>query len=269
MGQWSAVPGKRPRESMKGQRDEDGTVATDTLKMKKQGGSVRVIISLSTPDANGLELLALAFSDSTADPTPLAPNKSPWGKVLAVKERSQANYPEGISEWCSPTSVSMLLSCWAARLNRPDLDHDVPEVAAGVNDPNWPGTGNWPFNMAYAASHRGMRAYVARFSDISELEDWVEAGIPVAVSVSYGLLRGKTERGNGHLVVCIGFTEEGDPIFNDPGRSKVRQIYKRADLARGWAESERTAYLVYPEGTETPKDRFGHWIAGGMREPAP
>jgi hypothetical protein len=155
----------------------------------------------------------------------------------------------------------MLLSFWSAQLGRRDLDHDVPEVAAGVDDPNWPGTGNWPFNMAFASTHPGMRAYVGRFSDISELEDWIDAGIPVAVSVSYGLLRGKTERGNGHLVVCIGFTEEGDPVFNDPGRSQVRQIYKRADLARAWAESERTVYLVYPEGTKTPKDRYGHWIS--------
>jgi hypothetical protein len=197
----------------------------------------------------------------------LAPNKAVWGKILTVKERSQANYAQGISSWCSPTTVSMLLSFWSAALKRPDLDHDVPEVAASVNDPNWPGTGNWPFNMAFAASHSGMRAYVSRLSDVSELEEWINAGIPVGASVSYGWLRGKPERGNGHLVVCIGFTENGDPVFNDPGRSHVRQIYKRADLEKSWAESEHTVYFVYPEGTKAPHDRFGHWVDDD--EPAP
>ena len=85
--------------------------------------------------------------------------------------------------------------------------------------------------------------------------------MPVALSVSYNLLKGSTEKGNGHLIVCIGFTDSGDIIVNDPGRSKVRQTYSRANLIRAWAESHRTVYLVYPEKFSTPPDRFGHWSA--------
>ena len=91
----------------------------------------------------------------------------------------------------------------------------------------------------------------------------MEAGLPVAVSVSYGLLRGKPERGNGHLVVCIGFTENGDIVVNDPGRSQVHQVYRRENLIRGWAESHNTVYLIYPEDRSVPLDRFHHWFTGG------
>ena len=83
--------------------------------------------------------------------------------------------------------------------------------------------------------------------------------IPVAVSISYGYLKGRNEKANGHLVVCIGFDEKGNIVVNDPGRSQVRQVYLRENLIKAWAESENTVYIVHPEGAKVPKDRFGHW----------
>src|SRR5688500_626189 len=35
MGKWAFEPGKYPRESVRAQKDKDGTVDTDTLKLKK------------------------------------------------------------------------------------------------------------------------------------------------------------------------------------------------------------------------------------------
>lgn len=258
LGQWAHAPGKHPRESVKGQRDENGNVETDTLKMKRPGGAVRLRLTTTQPSAR-IDFLGLSFCDSRAALAPLPPNTNAWGRILAVEERSQADYPEGINEWCSPTATSMLLAYWADRLKRPELRYSVPETARAVHDPNWPGTGNWPFNTAFAGWHPRIRACVARFSDVSEMEDWIEAGLPLAFSVSYGLLQGKAERGGGHLLVCIGFTENGDIVCNDPGRRQVRQIYKRENLVKAWAESENTVYLVYPEGAALPVDRFKHW----------
>jgi hypothetical protein len=267
MGKWAGVPGAFPRESVKGQDDADAHVDTDTLITKRRGQAVQVRIRLKGdhPKTENIKFLGLSFRDSRAHPEPLQPDRAAWGKTLAVKERSQANYPEGIKAWCSPTSLSMLLSFWATNLNRADLDHDVPEVARGVNDPNWPGTGNWPFNTAYAGSHAGMRAYVTRFSDVSELEQWIVAGYPVAISVFYNWLKGVDKPGNGHLVVCIGFTGNGDIIVNDPGRSHVQQTYTRSNLERAWAASKNTVYLVYPENLRVPKDHFGHWFSGPVQ----
>jgi hypothetical protein len=261
LGEWAFNPQKYPRESVKHQKDEDGNVATDTLEMKLPSRAVefRLTITGQARKISAPNFVGLSFCDTKAAFPALAPNTTAWERVLTVKERSQANYPDGINSWCSPTSVSMLLSFWAAQLHRSELDHDVPEVARAVNDPNWPGTGNWPFNMGYAGAHSGMRAYVTRFSDVSELESWIEKGIPVAVSVSYSLLKGKTEAGNGHLVVCIGFTEKGDVVVNDPGRREVHQTYTRENLVKAWAESHNTVYLVYPIGASVPANVYGHW----------
>ena len=258
LGRWSLDPSRHPRESVPNQRDEHGTVHTDTLKMNRPGGQVRVRVTTSLPNTK-VDFLGLSFADSRAAPAPLPANTNAWGKILTVEERTQADFPEGISEWCSPTATSMLLSFWAAQLDRPELNRSVPDVAAAVNDPSWPGTGNWPFNTAFAGSFPGLRAYVARFSDVSEMEEWIAAGIPLAFSVSYSLLKGQTEPGNGHLVVCIGFTENGDVIVNDPGRRQVRQTYRRGNLVKAWAASKNTVYLIHPEDARVPKDRFGHW----------
>lgn len=261
LGRWALAPvTPHDRASVKGQSDADGTVDTDILRLKEKADAAQIRITIENgAEASALKFLGLSFCDSETQPTATSANTNVWGKILEVKERSQANYPEGINEWCSPTSMSMLLTFWAAKLNRPELDYDVPELARAVNDPNWPGTGNWPFNTAFAGAHEGMRGYVARFSDVSELEDWIQAGIPVAVSISYGYLKGRNEKANGHLVVCIGFDEKGNIVVNDPGRSQVRQVYLRENLIKAWAESENTVYIVHPEGAKVPKDRFGHW----------
>jgi len=262
LGKWALETKTFPRESVRGQKDEDGTVDTDILKLTERAKAAQVRITIrGTNGIGALKFLGLSFCDTSAHREAMKPNKDVWGTALQVPERSQAEFPEGISEWCSPTSVSMMLGYWAAKLSRDDLKHDVPEVAAAVRDPNWPGTGNWPFNVGFAGWHGGMRAYVARVSDVAELEEWVKAGVPVAISVRYGFLKGQKERGGGHLVVCIGFDEKGNVIFNDPGRRQVRQTYLRENVVKAWAESANTVYLVYPENFKVPMNRFGHWYA--------
>ena len=260
LGKWSFDPATLPRESVRNQKDADGTVHTDTLKLKEKAKAAQVQITIRGTNAiSALKFLGLSFCDAAAQPEPLEPARKTWETALQVPERSQADYPEGISEWCSPTSVSMMLSYWAAKLNKPELNYDVPEVARKVNDPNWPGTGNWPFNMAFAGRHDGIRAYVTRFTDISELEAWVNAGVPVAISVKYGWLKGREDSGNGHLVVCIGFDKDGNVIFNDPGRSQVRQTYSRANVLKAWTASENTVYLIHPENFKAPPNHSSHW----------
>ena len=161
---------------------------------------------------------------------------------------------------CSPTAVSMVMAYWARQLRRPELDRDVPAIANAIYDPNWPGTGNWPFNTAYAGSFQGIRAYVTRLSDLSEVEDWVAAGIPVVLSVCADRLHRRGPGPNGHLIVCVGITGTGDPVVNDPGVAvNIRRVYPRKDLIYAWAHSRNAVYLIYPEDSDIPNDRFGHW----------
>jgi hypothetical protein len=212
-----------------------------------------------------LKFLGICFTDTNAALTELPPNTNAWGKLVDAPERSQMIYPNG-KALCSPTTVSMLLGYWAGTLNRPELDRPVPEIVNAIYDSQWQGTGNWPFNMAYAGSFPGMRAYVARLSDISELESWICKDIPVGLSVDYDRLRAKGPGPNGHLVVCVGFTKEGDPIINDPGTSKhVRKVFPRKNLIGAWACSKNTVYLVYPLTATLPRDDFGHWDSDTSR----
>lgn len=265
MGLWASDPAAgQPRESVRGQKDDVAEVQTDTLVLRKPAEAVEVRVTLTRTGAGlepRLKFLGLSFLDSRVKPPLLAPNPAAWGRVLAVPERTQVIYPEGISSWCSPTSLSMLLAFWGTELGRPELTIEVPEVARAVHDPRWPGTGNWPFNTAFAGGFPGLRGYVTRLADVSELEDWVAAGVPVATSLSYNLLRGKLRtRDDGHIVVVRGFTDRGDVVVNDPGTGQeIRRTFPRANLVTAWAVSRNTVYLIYPTARPAPADRFGHW----------
>jgi hypothetical protein len=213
-----------------------------------------------------IKFLGISFCNTRARPEPLPPNRAAWGKIIPVVERSQQSYPGG-NGWCSPTSLSMVLAYWGSISNRSDWNLDAPEVAAGVADHGFKFlTGNWSYNTALAGSLDGMRAYITRFSDISELEDWIAAGIPVIISARYDLLQdGRPDDFSGHLTVCRGFTENGDLIINDPWTDvkieSVRHVYKRENVRRAWATSHNTVYLVYPENIKPPVDRFCHWVS--------
>lgn len=252
LGYWSQ---HGRRGSPKAFADKDGEVDTDILRVLRPAVGARVRFTLQGPAAE-FRRATLAFCRRQADQVDRPPVRSAWGKVLAVPVRTQAEFPEGIDKWCSPTSTSMLLEFWAEELKRPDWNHTVPTTAAAVFDPGWGGTGNWPFNTAFAGAQPGLGACVSRFNDLTDLERWVGQGMPVAASVSYAMLKGRpqADKGDGHLVVVRGFTAEGDVAINDPGvrRSRVQRTIPRADFARAWAHSRRTVYLVWPEGRPTP-----------------
>ena len=260
LGLWSASTNAYPRRSVANQSDPYGTVETDTLILKQRCRGLQLRLTLSgTTNSGELKFLGVCVRDSFSIPAPQQPCLAAWGKLIPVPERSQMDYPNG-EELCSPATLSMLMGFWAQKLQRPDLDRHVPEIQTAIYDETWKGTGNWAFNTAYAGSFPGIRAYVTRFSDLTELEEWVACGLPVGLSVCYNKLRGKPGGRSGHLVVCVGFTKAGDPIINDPGtRLGVRKIFPRKNLIDAWAHSHNMVYLVYPEDTRLPKDRFDHW----------
>ena len=273
LGRWTPDDQPFPRVSVSGQKDADGQVDVDTLVLKHAAGAAQIRLTLGGTNGvlSAMKFLGLSFCNSRAVPEPLPANRAAWGKVLPVVERSQQSYAGG-NGWCSPTSLSMVLAYWGSESNRANWKLDAPEVAAGVIDHNFKkATGNWAFNVAYAGGLNGMRAYVTRFSDISELEDWIALGIPVVISARYDLLQdGRKPDLNGHLTVCRGFTENGDVVINDPWTDlkveSVRHIYKRENVRRAWATSHNTVYLVYPETVKPPPDRLGHWVGDERSE---
>jgi len=266
LGNWSLDNKVFPRTSVRGQKDAEGNVDTDTLILTHaaEAAQIRVTLGGTNGARPNLKFLGLSFSNTKVSPATRPPNRLAWGKIIPTPEHSQHGYPDA-KGWCSPTSLSMALSRWAEILNRPELNLTVPEVAAKVYDHDFAGTGNWPFNTAFAGSFSGMRSYVTRFDDLTEAEDWIAAGIPVILSARWDWLQpGRPPDSVGHLIVCIGFTENGDVVINDPAArlelgQSVRRIYKRADVAHSWTKSHNAVYLVYPEGAKIPANKYGHW----------
>ena len=269
LGDWSGTKEWSPRQSTDGQKDEFANVLTDTFRVAQPTDSVDTRITLKSQERFGrlasewpkLKLLTLCFSDTSSvheyESWPTSPN---WGSLTDVPQRAQGNYPNG-SVLCSATSTSMMLAHYSKVLNRPELDHDVPEVESNVWDPIYKGAGNWPFNTAYFGSFKGLTACVSRFTSIEDLEILTKAGIPVACSVSLDLLQGKEKsKEGGHLVIVVGFEKDGTPIFNDPAfKTGVRKTYKRSDFEKAWCFSKRTVYIMVSDKTKLPKDVHKVW----------
>jgi hypothetical protein len=273
LGLWSDDPSRHPRDSVKGQSDADGDVHTDTLALKLPAAKAQLRLTLEStnPMPSAIKFIGLSFCDTRQPDPPLPRFNAAHGRTLDVPERVQSGY-NGPGGWCSPASLSMVLAYWSARLHRPELDRTVPEVAAGVNDPVYGGTGNWPFNTAYAGAFPGLRAYVTRLDGVAELEQWIAAGVPVILSVSSYLTNDRHDGPeNGHLIVCVGFTATDDIVANDPGVSlkrgeSVRRVYSRERVINAWKHSRNAVYLVYPENAAIPRDRHGHWERHGKTE---
>lgn len=266
LADWSLDNQAFARTSVRNQKDAEGAVHTDTLGLTHLADAARIRVTLGGAGNTraSLKFLGASFSNTKTVPAIIAANRKAWGKIVATPERTQHGYP-GASGWCSPTSLSMDLARWSEILDRPEMNLTVPQVAAAVYDKSYDGTGNWAFNTAFAGSFRGMKSYVTRFDDLSEVEDWIAAGIPVILSARWDWLRqGRPLDSAGHLIVCIGFTEDGDVIINDPAAhldrgQTVRQIYRRQDVLHSWAWSHHTVYLVYPKNAKIPANRYGQW----------
>jgi len=266
VGNWSPDNKIFPRTSVRHQQDAEGTVDTDTLILKQPAVAAQIRVTLG--GTNGvrptLKFLGASFSNTRVSPATRPPNLAAWGKIISTPEHSQHGYPNE-KGWCSPTSLSMVLSRWAEVLHRPEMNLTVPEVAADVYDDDFAGTGNWPFNTAFAGSFRGMRSFVTRFDDLSEVEDWIVAGIPVVLSGRWDWLQpGRPPDMDGHLIVCIGFTPAGDVVINDPATNlalgqSVRHIYRRTNVLHSWTKSHNAVYLVFPVNAKIPKNLYGHW----------
>jgi hypothetical protein len=121
------------------------------------------------------------------------------------------------------------------------VDQAVLDTVRGVRDATTAIYGNWPLNMAYAAT-RGLESWVDRFYSLDQVALEIAAGRPVIVSSLSGTV--------GHLIVVRGFTTGGDVVVNDPiGRGDdVRRVYRRDQFAATWLGQGGVVYRVQPRG---------------------
>jgi hypothetical protein len=289
MGRWALGDQDVVRTSVPDQEDANGYVDVDTFVAETGLRSYQLRVTLyraagsrATPRLAMVGAMASAVPDRFTVPT--SPSAGAWGKELAVPPYSQnihqGQYPRyggGGEAWCSPTSTAMVMSYWGHGPSRADMswidpsyaDPQVDHSARFTYDKDYDGTGNWPFNTAYAASF-GLAAHITRLHSLAELERYILAGIPVITSQSFlaSELDGAGYGTAGHLMVIIGFTENGDVIANDPASSSdaaVRNVYKRDQFETIWLRTKRhndsggissgsggVAYIIAPVGKTLP-----------------
>jgi hypothetical protein len=205
--------------------------------------AVDVVHSDVPLSAVGVTSTAALDAVAVAVPPPPDARVAPRDRTdaLDVPKLSQyvAKYPEERG-WCSAAALAMLLKYHG-------VDADVPAVARAVHDASHNGTGNWAFNAAHAGA-RGLRGVVAYLRGIDHVAAFVDAGLPVAISIAWnhGELPGAPiEHSGGHLLVVRGV--EPEHVFvNDPAQPAIATRYSRTALDLIFREHGGVAYLVAP-----------------------
>ncbi|HVG24869.1 MAG TPA: C39 family peptidase [Thermoanaerobaculia bacterium] len=263
LGVWDDDNSTVRRHSVTGQADTGGTVSVDTLKLSTKRASADAIqLKLRLFSDTGVNFPSVRNASVATSSTPVQPSSlqagdpAKWNRLLNVPQCSQMVYADGGNVWCSPTSTSMVLGFLMNDTSA--CEPRVRAAVAGAHDWIFGGYGNWPFNTAYAST-KGFNAYVARFTSMRDVENWVAIGVPVVFSFAWssGQLTGSAIASSaGHLAVIVGFDANGNPIVNDPAASTdgtVRRTYLRSELEPLWlSRSGGTVYLIYPQGLTTP-----------------
>jgi hypothetical protein len=291
LGIWAADDHALHRTSVSAQADALGRVDTDTLAASGDPFAtyaLRVRLDRTTSDDPSPSLRMLgaavsggpAYSASTATSTALAGDAVELPVPALSQEVHARQYPQwggGGEAWCSPTSTEMVIEYWGRGPTADDLawvdsgyaDPSVDFAARSTYDTAYRGTGNWPFNAAYAARF-GLVSFVTQLRSLAEAERFVRAGVPLVASIASrpGELDGFLFAGgtSGHLVVIVGFDASGNPIVNDPAawtNASVRRVYPRAQFERVWLRgSAGTVYVIHPADVPlppTPPDATPNW----------
>ena len=276
MGVWAYGDETIRRTSVNGQSDADGIVETDTFKTRvEKMTAYRARVTLSRSAAASASPMVRRISALVSDtrsytPRYPSPRYTDRATELAVPRYSQeihaGQFPEydgGGEAWCSPTSTEMVVEYWNKRPTADELawvgphaDPQVDYAARFTYDAAYGGTGNWPFNTAYA-SRFGLSARVLQLGSLNDAERYILAGVPLVASITHarGALPGflNNDGTNGHLLVIIGFSASGDVIANDPAATSdatVRRVYGREAFERAWiGGSGGVVYFIAPPNT--------------------
>jgi len=296
MGRWASGNDFEPadgavgdihRTSVDGQSDDDAALYTDTFVARTghepDAFQTRVTLyrpvgTRATPRLEGVTTMTNEYLPSSRY---TGTSAFTLGRhvELDVPGFSQnihrGEYPEfggGGQVWCSPTSTTMVQYSYGRRfevpraelagIEAPNGDPQVDYAAINTWDYAYEGAGNWPFNTAYA--HRfGTESFVTRLRSLAEAERFVAAGVPLVMSVNFTEDQ-MPEAGygtDGHLLVLVGFTADGDPIINDPNKPSddaVRNVYTRENFERVWQTStDGLTYVIHPRHVKLPRTPAG------------
>jgi hypothetical protein len=277
VARWAGSTSRVKRASYTAQTDDLARISTDVVKANAGRSfdqwQVRVVLhrpkgSSSTPTLHAVNGVAATYatrSVATSATTMTATTD------LSVPRSSQmihkGQFPQwggGGEAWCSPTSTSMVMRYFGKGPSKSAYswskykDSFVDHAARYTYDHQYKGTGNWPFNTAYAAGY-SLDSFVTRLDSLRDAEAFIQAGIPLVASVAFGrgqLTGAPISSTPGHLMVIRGFTSTGQVIANDPAGSKnsnVRRVYSRAQFEKAWLNgSGGVVYVIRPASKVLP-----------------
>ncbi len=282
LGRWASGDSVLKRTSAGTQADDVAKVATDTVLatgrpltafrlyvklMRRPGDPSPTVGSLGAVTSRPTTTLPRTSTPLSTKPVSLAVPR--YSQMIHLGENPE--YGGGGEAWCSPTSLAMVLSYYRrlpaastySWVSSSYAQRWVNGIARSVFDHTYDGTGNWPFNTAYAAT-RVSGAFVTRLTDLRMAERFIRVGIPLIVSIRFdrGQLTGAPITStDGHLLVLTGFTAAGNPIVNDPAAPSsktVRRAYNRTQFERAWLRgSQGMTYVVHPAGKPLPPKPTG------------
>lgn len=282
MGKWAFTTKAIERTSVPDQNNDFGFISIDTYSAHSgtSASAYRLREQLhGSADFRPTvgEVGAVAFDPQRPSYTPSKTTMT--GTVdLKVPQYSQethhgeySHFGGGGEAWCSPTSTEMVVEYYGRGPTQKQIDSLPPNkpfdhhgrkdgsvdwAAIHTYDKNYDGTGNWPFNAAYA-SHYGLNGEVRQYDSLVPLEYWVKRGVPTVVSIAWNnksknpkmhLDGADIDSTGGHLMVVRGFTADGDVIANDPAsptNAAVKHVYKRQQFEYLWLHaSAGVVYLI-------------------------
>jgi hypothetical protein len=281
VGRWAQGSSSIVRSSYDSQSDDLAKISTDTIVANSgksfDGYQMRVVMfrpvkTTTNPTLHSLNAIASSYLTRSPSTSRTTVTK---GIELAVPRYSQMihkgefpQYGNGGEAWCSPTSTSMVMRFFGKGPKPADYtwskyaDSWVDHAARYTYDRRYQGTGNWPFNTAYAAQY-SLDTFVTRLANLTDAEKFIKAGIPVVASVAFGkgeLTGAPISSTPGHLLVIVGFTKTGQVVVNDPAAPKnstVRRVYQRAQFEKAWLRgSGGVSYIIRPTSKALPADTY-------------
>jgi hypothetical protein len=285
MANWASHDRKFHRTSLGPQADDLGQVNVDTLQATTGFTAWQARVTLlrkagtkARPRVQTVGAMTSLLPDTASVPTS-RPGVARGMRVTLPGYSQmihQGHYPEydaGGEAWCSPTSVSMVLA-GLGRLpaereySSVPADHPdrwVDHAARSHYDYRYRGAGSWSFSAAYAATHADA-AFVTRLRNLREAERFIRVGIPLVASVKFGrgeLSGAPLSSTPGHLLVIVGFTENGDVVVNDPAapdNGSVVRTYDRGQFENAWIpKSGGLVYVVRNHDQPLPRTRTKNW----------
>jgi hypothetical protein len=235
-----------PSSSVKGQDNDFGRMDVDVLKLKAKASAFRYRLTLTSSGGRSavLRLAAAAYTDSSAPYAPAGrPAKGKPLKLAMPRYSQMLQQVDYSGDICSPVSMSMALSSLGVKTGPLDAAASVLDSAENIY-------GNWFLNTAYAGT-RGLYSFLARLNSLDEARAFLEAGVPVIASVTFGpgeLKNSPLFKTKGHLLVIAGFDAKGDVITYDPAApdaKTVERVYARAQFEAAWLKNKYgTCYIL-------------------------